>query len=302
MDLKRFTAKHLAKIEEVMVDFIGESTTNETLKESMLYSVQAGGKRIRPLLVLATLSSFSKAESEPLLGAYQTAAALEMIHTYSLIHDDLPAMDDDDLRRGLPTNHKKFGEAIAILAGDGLLTGAFQLMTEAQLEAMPKLLLIQLLSKAAGTGGMVAGQASDIKAEQQKADLETLIQIHREKTGALLTFAVMAGGILADQPETVIQQLQRFGQHLGLAFQIRDDLLDVVSTTEKLGKEVGRDAILEKSTYPELLGLAGAKKALAEELSAAERILSELAECAADFDPLLLQGLTQQFQLQETAE
>lgn len=295
MNLAKFSKEHITKAEEVMSDFIKESTTNEALKESMLYSIQAGGKRIRPLMVLATAASFKDAKLE--FGAYQTAAALEMVHTYSLIHDDLPAMDDDDLRRGLPTNHKKFGEALAILAGDGLLTGAFQLLTETQLESLPKLLLIQLLSKAAGTGGMVAGQASDIQAEQQKADLETLIQIHQEKTGALMTFAVMAGGILADQPESVINQLQQFGQHLGLAFQIRDDLLDVVSTTEELGKEVGRDEVLQKSTYPELLGLSGAKKALMEELGAAEQILENLNETTADFDPALLQELIQQFQL-----
>ena len=152
--LQQLSAEELPKVEKEIIDFINTYTTHEELKESMLYSINAGGKRIRPLIVLATVKAFQKELSLPV---YQTAGALEMIHTYSLIHDDLPAMDDDDLRRGKPTNHKVFGEALAILAGDGLLTGAFQLLSETILDSTETVLLIQLLAKAAGSGGLVAG-------------------------------------------------------------------------------------------------------------------------------------------------
>lgn len=212
-----------------------------------------------------------------------------MIHTYSLIHDDLPAMDDDDLRRGKPTNHKVFGEALAILAGDGLLTGAFQLVSETTLSPTENVLLIQLLAKAAGIGGMVAGQAGDMAAEKHHVALNELKAIHRGKTGALLTYAFVAGGILANQTEYVIELLEQLGGHIGLAFQIRDDLLDVVSTTEELGKQVGQDEKSEKSTYPALLGLEGAQKALVEELEQAELVIRQLAE-AGDFQPQLFKN------------
>lgn len=219
-----------------------------------------------------------------------------MIHTYSLIHDDLPAMDDDDLRRGKPTNHKIYGEALAILAGDGLLTGAFQLLSETTLEPAENVLLIQLLAKAAGIGGMVAGQAGDIAAEKQQVSLEQLKTIHRGKTGALLTYAFVAGGILAQQTDYVIALLEKLGDHIGLAFQIRDDLLDVVGTTEELGKQVGQDEKLEKSTYPGLLGLEGAKKALADELAQAEKRIQQLTE-VTEFQPEVFEELLTLFKL-----
>ncbi|GCF93978.1 farnesyl-diphosphate synthase [Enterococcus florum] len=291
--LKEFASKELPKVEKEMCDFINAHTTNKDLKEAMLYSLQAGGKRIRPLIVLSTAYSFC---GQLGVNAYQTAAALEMIHTYSLIHDDLPAMDDDDLRRGKPTNHKVFGEALAILAGDGLFTSAFQSMTQMIMEPEEKLLLIQLLTKAAGTEGMVAGQAGDMAAEKTQVSLEVLKRIHREKTGALLTYAFVAGGILAQQTEYVLDQLQQLGAHMGLAFQIRDDLLDVVGTTEDLGKKVGQDARQEKSTYPRLLGVEGAKQALVKELSAAKKIINQLME-VDDFDAALLEDLVRMFTL-----
>ena len=281
MKLAPFQQHEIQQTEQVMVEFIREQTNDLQLKDSMLYSIAAGGKRIRPLLLLATVAACQK---EITRGAYQTAAALEMIHTYSLIHDDLPAMDDDDLRRGQPTNHKVFGEALAILAGDGLLTAAFELLGTAEIAAEKKVALLQLLAQAAGTNGMVAGQAADMQAEGQQISLEALMQIHQRKTGALIRFAVVGGGILADQPARVLAQLEQFAAHIGLAFQIRDDLLDVVSTTEELGKETNRDQFLAKSTYPGLLGLEGAKKALAAELQAAEKILLPLT----DFDTALL--------------
>lgn len=291
--LQSFRAKELPKVEEVMLTFIEEHTSNQSLAESMAYSVKAGGKRIRPLIVLTTAASFSNSID---VNTYHVAAALEMIHTYSLIHDDLPAMDDDDLRRGKPTNHKVFGEALAILAGDGLLTGAFQLVSETSLESDKQVLLVQLLAKAAGTEGMVAGQAGDMAAEKQQVSLEELMAIHRAKTGALLAYAFVAGGILANQTDYVIEQLQKLGEHIGLAFQIRDDLLDVVGTTEELGKNVGQDAKQEKSTYPSLLGLSGAKEALQKELDQATQVIEELKE-AEDFDSGLFQELIRLFAL-----
>ena len=289
-----FSEKYLPFVEQELVSFINKHTTNEQLKESMLYSVNAGGKRIRPQLLLAAVSSFHKTVGT---GAYQTAAALEMVHTYSLIHDDLPAMDDDDLRRGKPTNHKVYGEATAILAGDALLTMAFQLLSMAQVEMEPKLLLLQLFSKAAGAEGMVSGQAADMQAENKQISVKELAGIHEDKTGKLIEYALVSGGILANQPTEVLEMLQTLAGHLGLAFQIRDDLLDVTSTTELLGKETQRDAQLNKSTYPGLLGLAEAKLALDEELIAAERTIDRLQQTVSAFEPMYLKELVKVFYL-----
>lgn len=288
--LANFQQKVLPKVEEVMIEFVQNSTNDEELKKSMLYSIQAGGKRIRPLLLLATVATFGELHQ----GAFQVAAALEMIHTYSLIHDDLPAMDDDDLRRGKPTNHKVFGEAMAILVGDGLLTGAFELLSKADVPPADKVYLFQLLSKSAGTNGMVAGQAADMQAEGKQVSLDELIKIHQRKTGALIRFATVAGGVLGNK--AAIEELDQLAQHLGLAFQIRDDLLDVVGTTEELGKVTNRDQLLEKSTYPNLLGVDGAKASLADELSAAHQILEKISDLPAT-DTQLLKELCQLFEL-----
>jgi geranylgeranyl diphosphate synthase type II len=292
-NLQQFQKQHLGEIEGVIVRFLEEHTTDQLLKDSMLYSVHAGGKRIRPQLLVATVASFHK---EVTMGAYQTAAALEMIHTYSLIHDDLPAMDDDALRRGKPTNHKVYGEATAILAGDGLLTAAFQLLSMADIEPDKKILLVQKLSQTAGITGMVAGQSADIQGETQQLSLDELVAIHQRKTGELIRFAVIAGGILADQTEEVIALLDQFACHSGLAFQIRDDLLDVTSTTEELGKIVHRDDALAKSTYPALLGLDGAFASLADELTQAYAILAELSSYG-HFDQALLTAFVKQFEI-----
>ncbi|BBM17451.1 farnesyl-diphosphate synthase [Enterococcus avium] len=293
--LKELSAEELPRVEKEIVDFINTYTTHEELKESMLYSIEAGGKRIRPLIVLATVKAFQKELSAPVR---QIAGALEMIHTYSLIHDDLPAMDNDDLRRGKPTNHKVFGDALAILAGDGLLTGAFQLISETTLSPAENVLLIQLLAKSSGIGGMVAGQAGDMAAEKRHVPLNDLKLIHREKTGALLTYAFVAGGILANQTEYVIQLLEKLGGHIGLAFQIRDDLLDVVGNAEELGKQVGQDEKLDKSTYPGLLGLDGAKQALTDELRQAKAVVQQLAK-TTDFQPKVFEELLALFTLKE---
>ncbi|MGC6767219.1 polyprenyl synthetase family protein [Enterococcus sp. LJL51] len=290
-----FYSVQVPLIEQEMIDFLEEHTSNSYLKESMLYSIQAGGKRLRPLLVLATVLSFGRELEKK---DYQTAAALEMIHTYSLIHDDLPAMDDDDLRRGKPTNHKVYGEAHGILAGDGLLTAAFQLLSLSQMEMNEKVLLLQLLTKAAGTEGMVAGQAGDLQGEQRSLSLEQLMDVHKKKTGALIEFALLAGGILSEQVEEIVELLGEFAQHLGLAFQIRDDLLDVISSEEELGKQVGRDETLNKSTYPGLLGVEGAKTAFEEQMASAESKLLEVQKNNDEFQPELLKEILKQLALQ----
>ncbi|MTD37620.1 polyprenyl synthetase family protein [Erwinia sp. CPCC 100877] len=293
-DFASFRELSVPLIEKEMAAFINEYTANDLLKEAMLYSIQAGGKRFRPLLVMAVIDSFGKKAD---VADYQVSAALEMVHTYSLIHDDLPAMDDDDLRRGKPTNHKVYGEAHAILAGDGLLTAAFQLLSLSRLQVDQKILLIQLLSKAAGTQGMVAGQAGDLQGEERSLSLEELVDVHEKKTGALIEFALLAGGILARQPEVIVDLLGTFAKHLGLAFQIKDDLLDATSSEAELGKQVGRDEALNKSTYPALLGLTGAKAALEEQLASGMTILEKIKQTSSDFQPELLQELLEQLRL-----
>ncbi|ASZ07997.1 polyprenyl synthetase family protein [Enterococcus thailandicus] len=296
MQLTEFSATNLPMVEQEITQFLMEYTTDEALKESMLYSINAGGKRIRPLLLLATASSFGETLSTPI---YQVAGALEMVHTYSLIHDDLPAMDNDDLRRGKPTNHKVFGEAIAILAGDGLLTGAFQLISLTQLEPLKKLLLIQQLASNSGAQGMVAGQTADILGEKQELTIEELAFVHERKTGRLIRYALLAGGVLANQPEEVLMCLQKLAGHLGLAFQIRDDLLDVVSTTEKLGKTAGKDAQEGKNTYPRLLGIEKTYAALANEIQQANELVTQLEKDVLVFDGELLRQLIRQFDMEK---
>ena len=292
--LTTFKNDQLPLVEAEMRNFLRQQTTDETLLKSMLYSIDAGGKRIRPLLLLATIAGFEK---EIDLGAYQVSAALELIHTYSLIHDDLPAMDNDQLRRGLPTNHMKFGAGMATLAGDGLLTEAFHLLSRADLDGELRLLLVQNLAKASGSFGMVAGQAADVQAEGKLLNLQEMAYIHQRKTGALFTFALTAGGLLAQQEESVIALLAVLAEHLGLAFQIRDDLLDVTATTAQLGKNVGHDAALNKSTYPALLGVEKSYQLLAAELAASKESLKKLQEISL-VKPELLLMLTEELTLE----
>lgn len=244
------------------------------LKEAMLYSLEAGGKRIRPLLLFATLHAFDK---NPMIGLFP-AAAIEMIHTYSLIHDDLPSMDNDDLRRGKPTNHKVFGDANAILAGDALLTYSFQLIADAPEQSVSlkaKLALIQLLAKSSGAEGMVGGQVADMIGEEKALTLQELEYIHVHKTGKLLTCSVIAGAILADVSEEQMGYLEKFSYHLGLAFQIRDDLLDVDGDESLIGKPVGSDEGNHKTTYPSLLGIDGAKESLRNHITLAKQYLAK---------------------------
>ncbi|MFC2948215.1 polyprenyl synthetase family protein [Virgibacillus sediminis] len=227
----------------------------QRLKESMLYSLEAGGKRLRPILLLASYEAYNGKGDK----ALSAAAALEMIHTYSLIHDDLPAMDDDDLRRGKPTNHKVFDEATAILAGDALLTFSFEIiLDDPLLDSEEKVTLTRALTHASGAAGMVGGQIKDMQAEKTPITLDEMETIHDLKTGELLKFAVFAGAYLGRADKEQLAHLQRFAYYLGLIFQVQDDILDVTGNEERMGKAVGSDESNEKSTYPKILGLEGA--------------------------------------------
>ena len=254
-----------------LTQLIENRPSDARLKEAMLYAVQSGGKRIRPLLTLAVGSS-GTANNEATL---DLACALEMIHTYSLIHDDLPGMDDDDLRRGRPTLHKAFDEATAILAGDALLTLAFEVAANANLEAGPLVEAVKILSTASGMSGMISGQMKDIASEEVTITLEQLKEIHREKTGELLLAAVRLGNLFIDDAK-MKEAFVSYATHFGLAFQIQNDLQDVCWTSEQTGKETGKDSELSKNTYPSLLGVEGAKEVLASEIASCKRALEEV--------------------------
>ncbi|REH94471.1 polyprenyl synthetase family protein [Staphylococcus felis] len=256
-------------------DAIEDSTLNTNLEKSMRYSLEAGGKRIRPLLLLSTLKML---QPESIEKGMKTALALEMIHTYSLIHDDLPAMDDDNLRRGKPTNHKVFGEWLAILSGDALLTKAFEIIASDDTNsAEVKIKLVQLLGQASGHLGMVGGQTLDMQSENQPISLPTLEKIHSHKTGALIRFAVEAATIIAQIPQELSHTLIRFAEHLGVIFQIKDDLLDVYGEATEIGKPVGSDITNHKGTYVTLLGQQNAEKELSQHVNKAESILKDLS-------------------------
>ncbi|MDM5208367.1 polyprenyl synthetase family protein [Cytobacillus kochii] len=272
--LQAFSQHHKTLLEEKMASFVERLESPAVLKEAMQYSLSAGGKRIRPLLLFATLAAYGQGTIKGL----NSACALEMVHTYSLIHDDLPSMDDDDLRRGKPTNHKVYGEANAILAGDALLTYSFQLIAETdEAFASPeaKLDLIKEFAQSAGAEGMVGGQVADMLGEQKTLTLPELEYIHVHKTGKLLSFGVIAGAILAGASDKEKQLLLEFSTHLGLAFQIRDDILDLEGSEELIGKPVGSDEVNAKSTYPSILTMNGAKAALDEHTQLAKEKLAK---------------------------
>jgi geranylgeranyl diphosphate synthase type II len=224
-----------------------------SIHRAMRHSVFAGGKRLRPILCME--AGRMVAGSLP-AGIEDLGAALEMLHTYSLIHDDLPALDNDDLRRGRPTCHKVFGEAIAILAGDALQTQAYETLARLHCPAEARVRLIEEIARATGTvDGMIGGQVVDLEAEHTKPDLKTLEYIHRSKTAALITASVVSGGLYAGGNDGVVEKLGTFGKSIGLAFQIVDDVLDVTQTSEQLGKTAGKDTAAEKATYPALFGV-----------------------------------------------
>lgn len=249
----------------------------DILNESMNYSLMGGGKRIRPVLALAS----AEAVGGQIQDIVPAAAALELIHTYSLIHDDLPAMDNDDYRRGRLSNHKVFGEAQAILAGDALLTYAFELLAAPGLGLSAKQLrVIGEVAVAAGKNGMVGGQVADVAAEGQSLNLAEIEEIHKAKTGALLIVSARLGGILAGGTEQQIEALTEYARALGLAFQIKDDILDIVGDSKTIGKPVGSDLKKGKSTYPSLLGLDGAEQQLHNEILKAQAALKPLGKDA----------------------
>ena len=257
------------------------TVANPHLRAAMAYSVDAGGKRLRPLLLLSVVAMYDGVVAE----ALPAATALEFVHTYSLIHDDLPAMDNDDLRRGQPTNHKQFGEALAILAGDALLTDAFAILSQHYPEKGAA--LVQILAEAAGSSGMVAGQVLDMDGEQTQYDLATLKQMHQAKTGALIQAGVAMGSLFVAIPEADQAALADFAAAFGLGFQIKDDINDVTKTTAELGETADKDVAEHKNTFPELLGLAGAKQALATQFQQATAALKSLTVDAADLKSIL---------------
>lgn len=285
MDLKTYLKERCRLVDEALDRFLPrEDELPSSLHRSMRYSVFAGGKRVRPILMLAAC----EAAGGNIDQAMAAACAMEMIHTYSLIHDDLPAMDDDDFRRGNPTNHKVFGEATAILAGDGLLTEAFILLSSPEaggnLPPRERVAVIQEIARCAGSRGMVGGQVVDMESEGKKEiDLPTVQYIHTHKTGALIKASVKAGAILGGAGEAEVAALTRYGEAIGLAFQIADDILDIEGTTEEIGKDAGSDEARGKATYPAVVGLADSKRRAAE---LTDMALAALDPFDAKADPL----------------
>jgi len=276
LDLAAYLKERKQWVDEAIDRYLpGEEQSPEDLFKAMRYSLFAGGKRIRPILCLAAAEAVSQTEHPGSL--LPVACALEYIHTYSLIHDDLPAMDNDDYRRGNPTSHKVFGEALAILAGDALLTEAFQLMTGRDLQAgtAPEVLLrvVQEIATAAGAFGMVGGQVDDVQAEGKPGDLDTLHRIHTRKTGAMIVVSLRAGALLAGGTEQELSALTNYGRRIGLVFQIADDILNVAGDRTLLGKDTGSDAVRGKMTFPLLLGLETSRQ---KALSLVEEAVNDL--------------------------
>ncbi|HJA90223.1 MAG TPA: polyprenyl synthetase family protein [Candidatus Jeotgalibaca merdavium] len=261
--------EEMASFENYLIEAVKKyAHTSEELLEAMTYSLSTGGKRFRPLLLLAAV----KLGKGSMTDAFPVAAALEWIHTYSLIHDDLPAMDNDDYRRGKLTTHKAFNEATAILAGDALLTAAFNIILDQEdIPANKRVQLAKSLGEASGANGMVAGQMADIQGESVSLTFDDVVAIHKKKTGALIEFAVLAGSLIADMSVNASVSLHKYAEHLGLAYQIHNDLKDVVLTEDESGKQANRDQELGKNTYPSLLGLEGAIQKLDDEIAEAEK-------------------------------
>ncbi|BDZ30785.1 polyprenyl synthetase family protein [Lactiplantibacillus sp. WILCCON 0030] len=277
------------RINAYLDENLRQVSDRELLTAAMRYSVLAGGKRLRPLLSLAVMTAFE----QPITAAnIRASVALELMHTYSLIHDDLPAMDNDALRRGEPTSHVKFGEDVAILAGDALQPLSFQWLADSGLPVDQIAQLTLALAQAAGPQGMVAGQVADVKDAGTQLALPALQQLHREKTGALIHYAIVAGAIQAGVPAAVRPELLAFGDAFGLAFQIYDDILDVTSTAAQLGKQTHKDAGEHKNTYPSLLGLAGAKGALAQAIATAQTAIGRAEQLSQRDLGLLASFLT----------
>jgi geranylgeranyl diphosphate synthase, type II len=278
MTLAEYVVEQQIRVEEALRRCVpSESIPPESIHKAMRYSLFAGGKRIRPILCIAA----AQAVSDSPAGIESAACALELIHTYSLIHDDLPALDNDDLRRGRPTCHKVFGEAIAILAGDALLTLAFQVLAQLRCTPGRKTRLIEELALASGTvDGMIGGQVHDLEGEGKQPTAALLESIHRAKTGALLKASLRIGAIYAGADDDQLQALSCYGEHIGLAFQIVDDVLDVEQPSEALGKTAGKDAKQQKITFPAVYGLERSREMAEQERLAARLTLRSFNERA----------------------
>lgn len=283
MDLKKYLKEKKEAVDTFFRDYFKEQRRPAVLQEAMLYSLFAGGKRVRPILAMAAYEACGGSAANIL----PYASSLELIHTYSLIHDDLPAMDDDDLRRGKPTSHKVYGEAVAILAGDALLTEAFCILADPSygsgISEKDLLNASREIAVAAGYQGMVAGQVQDILSENAEADADTLQFIHRHKTAALICASAKVGGILAGGGADIMEALTSYGENIGHAFQVIDDILDVEGDTKELGKTVGSDEKINKMTYPRLYGLERSRE-IAKKL--VDDAVSSLNLFSSGADPL----------------
>jgi geranylgeranyl diphosphate synthase type II len=284
MDIKTYLSKKKDTVDRELEKIVPPAETFPTsVHEAMRYSLFAGGKRVRPILAVAAAEAFGAKTAELL----PIAGALELIHTYSLIHDDLPAMDDDDFRRGKPTCHKAYGEAIAILAGDGLLTMAFEVLSDPRrLRAIPAnrmLTIIREISTASGVFGMVGGQVVDIQSEGKEIDWPTLEYIHTHKTGALIRASVRTGALYAKAGKRQLTALTRYGEMVGLAFQIADDILDITGRQEELGKDIGSDLEKGKKTFPSFLGLEESRRRAVEVV---DKAILSLKDFDRKADPL----------------
>ena len=279
-DPVKILRRHVAALDQYLTDLLRQQSDAPTrLIEAVEYSLLAGGKRLRPALVLECHRCCARGGKNG-GSAMAAAAAVELIHTFSLVHDDLPAMDDDDLRRGRPTNHKVFGEAMAILTGDAMVTLGIEVIARDADPAVATALIAEL-ARATGPRGMIGGQVLDIASENKSLPLESLQQIHRMKTGALLTASCRMGAIAARAAQEKLDALTKFGEHLGLAFQIVDDILDVTSTPQQLGKATNKDADRGKNTYPAMLGLDASRAQAQQQLDAALDALSVFGTSAA---------------------
>ncbi len=276
--LSFFLKEKAEQINAVITNYLPDAGVPPLLKQAMDYSLTAGGKRIRPILALATYEAFGKESMDEIL---PVVINLELLHTYSLIHDDLPAMDNDDYRRGKLTNHKVYGEAMAILAGDGLLTHAFgnfakYLRKLNNLSLDRALQIIEEFASYSGAAGMVGGQVVDLQSEQKRTSFEELLYIHTHKTGDLIVFSIRLGALLANANQLQLDALSEFGRKIGLAFQIQDDILDVIGDSKKLGKNVGSDQSNNKVTFPYFKGIEASKQEIIRLTNEAKELINDI--------------------------